>query len=167
MGEPSAATGPQAGTQSPGEAESVFHAQRAHPDWEYATTEGPRKRWDDIDTPPTGDDGEPDPSWQRNTDAGRDGWERFNHTEESYWRRPKHTASDASEAQTLIEQIAAAIYEWSCQPHKWPEAHPHDILAYRADAHAVMTAVVRPLLDRAKRAEATVERVRAALDATA
>ncbi|MFE7510145.1 hypothetical protein ACFU8I_02790 [Streptomyces sp. NPDC057540] len=45
--------------------------------------------------------------------------------------------------------------------------HPHDVLAYRADAHAVMAAVVRPLLDRARRAEAAVERARAALDSTA
>ncbi|MER6098382.1 hypothetical protein ABT154_21490 [Streptomyces sp. NPDC001728] len=76
-------------------------------------------------------------------------------------------ARRAGEDQTLIDQIAAAIYEWSCQPHKWPDAHPHDVLAYRGDAHAVMAAVVRPLLDRAKQAEAAVERARAALDATA
>lgn len=162
-----ATNGPQTAAQRLQPSESELHARRAHPDWEYATTEGPRKRWDDINTPPPGDDGDPDPTWHRNTDAGIDGWERFEHTEESYWRRPKPTASDAGEAHALVDQIAAAIYEWSCQPHKWPDAHPHDVLAYHGDAHAVMAAVVRPLLDRAEQAEAAVERARAALDATA
>jgi hypothetical protein len=79
----------QAGVQRLQPSESELHARQAHPDWEYATTEGPRKHWDDIDVRPAGEDGEPDPTWQRNTDAGRDGWERFDYTEESYWRRPK------------------------------------------------------------------------------
>ncbi|MFE7547115.1 hypothetical protein [Streptomyces gardneri] len=70
-----------------GLSESELHARRAHPDWEYETTEGPRKRWDGANTPPYGDDGDPDATWERNVDAGRDGWERFEHTEESYWRR--------------------------------------------------------------------------------
>jgi len=60
-----------------------LHARRAHPAYEYATTEGQRKAWDDADTPPEGE------GWERNTDAGRNGWDRFDYTEESYWRRPK------------------------------------------------------------------------------
>lgn len=78
-------------TPEPAEPDSVLHAQRRHPDWEYATTEGPRKQWDDINVPPRGDDGEPDPTWERNLDAGHpgEGWERFDYTEESYWRRLK------------------------------------------------------------------------------
>jgi hypothetical protein len=68
--------------------ERRLHALFAHPGWEYATTVGPRKQWDDAGTPPCGDDGLPDETWERNTDAGRDGWERFDYTEESYWRRP-------------------------------------------------------------------------------
>jgi hypothetical protein len=63
-----------------------LHRRHAHPDFEYATTEGQRKRWDDVDTPPEGD------GWVRNIHAGRDGrdgWERFDYTEESYWMRRK------------------------------------------------------------------------------
>lgn len=61
-----------------------LHRMRAHPDWEYATTEGPRKQWDYSDVPPDGD------GWVRNVDASPpDGWERFEYTEESYWMRPK------------------------------------------------------------------------------
>lgn len=68
-----------------------LHAERRHPGFEYRTTEGPRKQWDDINEPPHGDDGEPEPGWERNVDAGRPGmgWDRFDYTEESYWRRPK------------------------------------------------------------------------------
>lgn len=58
-----------------------LHAMCAHPDWEYDTTEGQRKAWDDVDTPPDGE------GWIRNFHAGRDGWERFDYTEESYWMR--------------------------------------------------------------------------------
>lgn len=71
--------------------EARLHARFAHPGYEYRTTEGPRKQWDDIDQPPHGDDGEPEPGWERNVDAGRPGmgWDRFDYTEESYWRRPR------------------------------------------------------------------------------
>lgn len=61
--------------------DAELHARRQHPLWEYETTEGQRKSWDDADTPPEGD------GWERNTDAGRNGWDRFDYTEESYWRR--------------------------------------------------------------------------------
>lgn len=71
----------------PAETPEQLHARFAHPGWEYATTTGPRKQWDDVDVPPTGDDCLPDPTWERNTAAGRDGWERWDYTEESYWRR--------------------------------------------------------------------------------
>ncbi|MCX4232028.1 DUF6221 family protein [Streptomyces ortus] len=71
------------------EADPELHARRAHPAWEYATTEGPRKQWDDVDVPPHDDYGNLEPGWERNTDAGREGWERFDYTEESYWRRPR------------------------------------------------------------------------------
>ena len=59
----------------------------------------------------------------------------------------------------LIDQIAAAIYEWSCQPYKWADAHPDDLLAYRGDAIAVMATVVKPLQERAEKAEAAIERL--------
>lgn len=64
-----------------------LHARCAHPAYEYATTEGQRKQWDDADMPPLDEDGKPEPGWERNTDAGIQGWERFDYTEESYWRR--------------------------------------------------------------------------------
>lgn len=71
--------------------ESQLHALTSHPAYEYRTTTGPRKQWDDIDQPPCDDSGDPDPSWERNIDAGRpgQGWDRFDYTEESYWRRPR------------------------------------------------------------------------------
>lgn len=65
------------------ETDAELHARFRHPAWEYETTEGQRKQWDHQDTPPEGD------GWERNLEAGRDGWERFDYTEESYWRRPR------------------------------------------------------------------------------
>lgn len=74
-----------AGPQSP------LHARCAHPAYEYATTQGPRKRWDHSDEPPEGF------GWERNVDAGRNGWERFEYHEESYWRRTKSPAPQQPE----------------------------------------------------------------------
>jgi hypothetical protein len=55
-----------------------------HPDYEYKTTQGPRKYWDDADTPPEGE------GWERNIyRAGGEGWERYDYHEESYWMRRK------------------------------------------------------------------------------
>jgi hypothetical protein len=67
--------------------DAELHALESHSAYEYRTTSGPRKQWDDVDMPPCDDNGDPEPGWERNTDAGRDGWERFDYTEESYWRR--------------------------------------------------------------------------------
>lgn len=71
--------------------EAQLHARGAYPGYEYRTTEGARKQWDDIDAPPADENGDPDPTWERNVDAGRpgQGWDRFDYTEESYWRRPR------------------------------------------------------------------------------
>ncbi|MFC8008642.1 hypothetical protein [Streptomyces cinereoruber] len=79
-----------------GLSDSELHARRAHPDFEYATTEGPRKQWDYADQPPYGEDGWPDKTWEPNVDAGHNGWERFEYTEESYWRRRKQDRSGVS-----------------------------------------------------------------------
>lgn len=89
-----------------------LHAQRAHPDYEYATTRGPRKQWDHADQPPVGDDLEIDPAWEVNTPAGRDGWERFDYHEEAYWRRPKDSSTNPP-----IIGLAAPI----CPPHDGDE----------------------------------------------
>lgn len=76
---------------------AALHARFAHPDYEYATTEGPRKSWDDANVPPYDDNGDPDYTWESNDDAGRPGmgWDRFDYTEESYWRRRKPKSAPA------------------------------------------------------------------------
>jgi hypothetical protein len=66
---------------APAPTDDERHALEAHPDFEYATTEGPRKGFDEH--PPSSD------GWERNTAMGRDGWERFDEHEEAYWRRRK------------------------------------------------------------------------------
>lgn len=63
------------------ETDAELHARCAHPAWEYETTEGQRKAWERADEPPEGE------GWERNREEGRDGWERLEYTEESYWRR--------------------------------------------------------------------------------
>ncbi|MFF3153219.1 hypothetical protein [Streptomyces sp. NPDC057910] len=67
-----------------------LHARFAHPDFEYRTTEGARKRFDTT-VPPVDANGDPDPTWEVNADAGQDGWERFARTEKAYWRRRRTT----------------------------------------------------------------------------
>lgn len=61
--------------------DAELHANLTHPGYEYATTSGPRKAWYGEGDPPEGD------GWERNTDRGDFGWERFDFHEESYWRR--------------------------------------------------------------------------------
>lgn len=66
---------------------AFLHARTMHPDYEYETTDGPRKTWgEDADRPPEGD------GWERNIHLGREGgpdagWDRFDYHEESYWMR--------------------------------------------------------------------------------
>lgn len=64
--------------------DAELHALGAHPRYQYAITSGQRKSWDDVDTPPAEDHG-----WERNVNMGRDGWDRFDYHEESYWMRKK------------------------------------------------------------------------------
>lgn len=82
---------PGTGTNKTRIVEARLHARFAHPGYEYRTTEGARKQWDGINCPPVDENGGPDPTWERNIDAGHpgSGWERFDYTEESYWRRPR------------------------------------------------------------------------------
>lgn len=86
--------------------EAEQHRYCIHPEYEYATTEGQRKAWDDADTPPEGE------GWERNTDKGRDGWERYDYTEESYWRRrlPDDKFRTAMIAPPRELRILAAIW---------------------------------------------------------
>lgn len=72
-----------------GKTDDELHDSRMHPAYEYATTEGQRKAWDYADEPPWDDElGRPGDGWERNrTSFNPEGWERFEYTEESYWRR--------------------------------------------------------------------------------
>ena len=63
-----------------------LHACCQHPDFEYATTELPRLSGV-APLPPKGH------GWVVNAEKGRDGWERFDYTEETYWRRLKSEAA--------------------------------------------------------------------------
>jgi hypothetical protein len=65
-----------------GATDDQLHERRAHPAYEYATTEGPRKAWDYADVPPEGEGWEPNA-----TESNPEAWERFDYTEESHWRR--------------------------------------------------------------------------------
>lgn len=94
----------------PAETDAEQHARCTHPDYEYATTQGQRKMWDCADVPPYGDDGEPDHSWERNVEEGRDGWERFDYTEESYWRR-RLPPEKAAEKRSLRERPPRELLE--------------------------------------------------------
>lgn len=93
------------GADQLGRLEAWLHGQRLHPDWEYETTTGPRKQWDDADRPPPGDD------WRPNVEAGQDGWERFEYHEEAYWRRPRRVP-DVGCTRACNE---AHTYEAGCQ----------------------------------------------------
>lgn len=61
----------------------TLHRELRHPDYEYSVTRGPRKSWNDYDVPPYGD------GWERNVDTARNGWDREDYFEESFWRRKK------------------------------------------------------------------------------
>lgn len=83
--------------------EAELHAYSMHPEWEYATTEGQRKAWDRVDVPPDGE------GWERNTDKGRDGWERLDFTEESYWRRRLPPEQVQARSEPRVLRLLAAI----------------------------------------------------------
>lgn len=61
--------------------ESKLHEMQYHPDYEYETTDGPRKAWEFEDEPPEGK------GWTRNVHKADNGWERFDYHEEAYWMR--------------------------------------------------------------------------------
>jgi len=86
--------------------DTELHFRSSHPAYEYRTTEGQRKAWDDADEPPEGE------GWERNTAAGRDGWERFDFHEESYWRRLKPEAERKEWKQWIPNELRAiaAVY---------------------------------------------------------
>ncbi|MGY6019614.1 hypothetical protein [Streptomyces spinosirectus] len=105
-----------------------LHAERRHPGYEYRTTQGPRKQWDTIDQPPYDDDGEPDPSWERNVDAGRpgQGWDRFDYTEESYWRRRKPSGITVEDLTGRETDAACAVLHTDAEGNTIPcPGYPH------------------------------------------
>lgn len=87
--------------------DSELHFRGSHPAYQYKTTEGQRKAWDDADEPPEGD------GWERNTDSGRDGWDRFEFHEESYWRRLKPESERKEWKQWIPNELRAiaAVYK--------------------------------------------------------
>jgi hypothetical protein len=92
------------------ETDEELHARCAHPAYEYETTEGQRKTWDFADEPPWGENDEPDHTWERNVDKGIDGWERFDYTEESYWRRRLPAGQERVEEEPLVLRLLAAPF---------------------------------------------------------
>lgn len=78
-----------------------LHDRRNHPAWEYATTEGPRKAWYHADEPPEGE------GWERNATASDpDAWERFDYTEESYWRRRRPEGPEPEPVPVTLRRLA-------------------------------------------------------------
>jgi hypothetical protein len=75
----------------------LMHANQAHPDFEYAMTEGPRKYWDRAKEPPPGE------GWERNVHIGEYGWRRLDFVEQAFWmrRKPAVESSDP-DSQTLM-----------------------------------------------------------------
>ena len=65
---------------------AFLHEHRMHPDYEYETTTGRRKCFDEHE--PAGE------GWERNREEGRNGWERFDYHEEAYWRRLKPSSAN-------------------------------------------------------------------------
>lgn len=65
-------------------------------EYEYRTTTGPRKMWDQ----------EPDltkEGWELDVSQGREGWERFDNHEEMYWRRPRRPSTAQGQGATLSD----------------------------------------------------------------
>jgi hypothetical protein len=83
----------------------TLHIRRAHPDYEYDTTEGQRKAWDCH--PPEGD------GWEPNiTSENPEAWERFDYTEEAYWRRLKPpTPEPAAIDPATLHPVVAGLME--------------------------------------------------------
>jgi hypothetical protein len=109
----------------PTETDAELHARCAHPDYEYETTEGGRKTWDYAHVPPLDDQGGPDHTWERNLDAGipGEGWERFDYTEESYWRR-RLPSEKAAEKRRRKEQPPRELLELAAVYADHPDYQP-------------------------------------------
>lgn len=75
---------------------------------------------------------------------------------------PAPVATEATDAGSLRELVAAAIYERNNPGHRWADAHPDDRIAYGSDAEAAV-AVLQPgariTTTLARAPEADVQRV--------
>jgi hypothetical protein len=69
----------------------LIHASQAHPDFDYAMTEGPRKYWDSANEPPPGE------GWERNVYLGEYGWRRLDFVEQAFWIRRKPAAESSAD----------------------------------------------------------------------
>ncbi|WP_123661619.1 DUF6221 family protein [Actinocorallia herbida] len=84
--------------------DAELHARGRHPEWEYRSTAGQRKAFHDYNVPPEGE------GWVRNVEQGRDGWERFDYTEESYWRRRRPADQVRQPEPPQILKVLAAVH---------------------------------------------------------
>lgn len=74
---------------------NVNHGSEKEIGFEYRTTEGPRKHFDE-DIPPEGE------GWVKNIHKGRKGWNRFDYTEEAYWMRTKTVQIEDNEKEIKV-----------------------------------------------------------------
>ncbi len=77
---------------------------------------------------------------------------------------PAPVATEATEAGSLHELVAAAIYERNNPGHQWANAHPDDRVAYGSDAEAAISVLqpgARITATLARMSEADVQRVAA------
>lgn len=99
--------------------DAELHARAAHPAYEYETTEGPRKQWDNPEEPPEGE------GWEPNTAKGyRDGWARLEYTEESYWRRLKPEGERREWKPYIPRELRALAAVYSDHPDYQDEWKP-------------------------------------------
>ncbi len=78
------------GERKPEPSREELHRTESHPEYEYATTRGPRKVRTWAGERPEGE------GWEPNYYRGRPGeaWERFDYHEEAYWMRRRGSGGD-------------------------------------------------------------------------
>jgi hypothetical protein len=91
------------------ELEEILHGLRAHPDYEYETTECGRKQFDDKGMPASG--------WEENIIGGdpHSSWERFDYYEEHYWRRRKASAAETPTRRKCPECVYDVNNPFGCE----------------------------------------------------
>ena len=128
-----------------GMSDDELHQRCAHPAYEYATTEGQRKAWDDADTPPEGD------GWELNaTTADPDAFERFDYHEERHWRRLNPDGpqvwtppAEVTEGLRLCQAHRDIVAEWQKQRQMGRQIEREEGLG--SDTHFTSVGVVAGL----------------------